>query len=175
MVNVLNTLLAIALFRAKPQDLPSSNQLLVVTTFLAILTYALTDTLHDQIGLIMATAIAQVVLFGAAIYFALRIKNVAERWPQTITALYGCGAILQLLGWPLSIWLGYIVDPAQRSMPFLLIVALGFWFLAIMTWVLHHALDTPKPISFLISMTCQGVVVIGLLTLLGPDPFNIQG
>lgn len=176
MVNVLNTLLAITLFRARPQDLPSSHQLLVVMALLSTLTYALTDTLHDQIGQIVSTAIAQVFLFGATIYFALRIKNVAERWPQTIIALYGSGALLQLLGWPISNWLvANPSNPPAISIPLLLIIALGFWFLGIMTWVLHHATETSKPVSFLISMICQAVVVIGLMALLGPDPFNVQG
>lgn len=159
----------LCLFRAKPQDLPGSQTLVLITAVLAMLTYALTDQVHDQIGTIVTVATVQVIVFGVVIWIALKIRRMPERWNQTISALYGTGSLLQLVGWPVSSWFEQVRStPEQATMPVLLVFALGVWFLAIMANVTRHAMEVSIGKGLVISFVCQAVTVVTLIILFGP-------
>ncbi len=168
MKQLLKLYIDLCLFQAKPQDLPYSQGLVLVTGTLAVFTYTLTDTLNERFGMTLLVSLVQVLLFGFIIWLVLRLRKRAERWMQTIAALYGTGSLLQLIGWPISSWFERVKEsPEAASTPLLLVVVLGFWFLAIMTSVLRHAMEVSLGFGLMVSIACQAITVIALVWLFG--------
>ncbi len=136
------TFLAIAVLTGRPQDLPASRTLLGWAALVSVWSNYMVDSAHDQPGARLLFALVQTVLLGGWVWVALLARNHPERWTQTMTALYGAAALLNLLAWPL---LGLLQTEgvAAGSVPLFFALAMTLWFLAIMTQVLHHALMLP--------------------------------
>lgn len=164
---VLKLLLDLCLFQAKPQDLPASSTLVVATTVAAIVTNILTHQADGQIPLVIAMSTAQVVVFGFAIWMVLRWKLKVERFRQTITAIFGTSALLQLVAWPVVGWLHQVKDSPDVSMPMTLLFVLSIWVLAIAVYVMKHALDLTTGVSFLITVGCQVFTLIVVFMVFG--------
>jgi len=170
MPNFLRQLIDLCLFQAKPQDLPSAPRLLIGTALFATAAYAVTDPTFQQASHTLGMAIGQVALFGVAIWIVLRLRGFPERFVQTATALYGTGGLIQLLGWPIFAWMHSVDETPAAGIPFMLVLLLSVWFLAIMTMVLRNALETSVGMSLLITIATQGAVGLLLLTLFAPAP-----
>ncbi len=166
-MNVLKLLLDLCLFQAKPQDLPANSTLVAATTIAAIVTNILTHRAEGQIPLVVAMSTAQVVVFGFAIWIVLRWKSRVERFRQTITAIFGTSALLQLVAWPVVGWLYQVQESPDASMPMTLLFALSIWVLAIAVYVMKHALDFGAGVSFLITVACQVFTLIVVFMAFG--------
>src|SRR3989344_4139449 len=92
----LKIFLGICLLRANPQDLPTSNRLMLA----ALIAYGLADVIGvlDMLSLGSAALAAAVdtLLLIVATHLALRWRHAENRFPQTLSALAGCGALLSL-------------------------------------------------------------------------------
>lgn len=141
---------AICLLRGNPQDLPTSNLLLVS----ALITYGLADVVGvlDTLPAARALLAAAVdtLLLVAATQLALSWRHLENRLPQTLSALAGCGALLSLLAWAIAGLTRAWLPPSWVWGPFLL------WYTLVFGHVLRHALS--------ISMTAG--VVASLLYLI---------
>lgn len=168
MTQLLKIYIDLCLFQAKPQDLPFSRGLVVVTGVLAAVTVALSDLSHDAVGTRVAFAAVQVGLFGLVMWAVMRLKGYAERWPQTISAMFGTAALLQLVLWPISRWLNRVHEsPDQAAVPALLFYAVGIWVFAIMVSVLRHAVEISLGMSLVICLLAQGVVIALVFFMFG--------
>ena len=94
----------IALFRAGPESLPDSRPLLV----LAITVYIAVDVMvivalypRHALPPLLLIDVGFLLLWSAGI---LRLFGFAQRLQQTLIALFGTGALLQALAFPLSAW-----------------------------------------------------------------------
>ena len=94
----------IALFRAGPESLPDSRPLLV----LAMAVYIAVDVMvilamypRHALPSLLLVDVGFLLLWCAGI---LRLFGFAQRLQQTLIALFGTGAMLQLLAFPLSAW-----------------------------------------------------------------------
>lgn len=92
----------IALFRAGPDSLPDSRTLLVLT----ITAYIAVDVMvilviypRHALPPLLLVDVGFLILWCAGI---LRLFGFAPRLQQTLSALFGTGALLQLLAFPLS-------------------------------------------------------------------------
>jgi hypothetical protein len=166
-MNVLKLLLDLCLFQAKPQDLPSNGTLVVTATVAAIATNILTHRADGQIPMVVAMSTAQVVVFGFAIWMVLRWKSRVERFRQTVTAIFGTSALLQLVAWPVVGWLHQVQESADASMPMTLLFALSIWVLAIAVYVMKNALELGTGVSFLITIGCQVFTLIVVFIVFG--------
>lgn len=132
---LLPTFLGICLLRAKPQDLPTSNRLMLV----ALAAYGLTDILGvlDIVSIEGAAQAAAVdmLLLVAVTQLALRWRNLESRFPQTLSALAGCGALLAFLAWAAAGLTREWIAPQWVWAPFLL------WYTLVFGHVLRHALS----------------------------------
>lgn len=128
MTALLTLFFNLCLLRAKPQDLPASGLLpgaALAAYFLAGLMIALTQ---QSAGPAVLAALADSAVLALLTHTVLLLRKRPERLPQTLSALAGAGAVIQLIAWPL------LTSPA-------LLAALLIWSLAINAHILRHALE----------------------------------
>jgi len=134
----------ICLLRARPQDLPASTALL----FLSLITYGISGLLLSLINLTFGQSLilvtADVLMLAGLAYLILWIRMLTKRYIQTLTALAGSGAILELTAWPLLYWQNL---SSATNGPGILIASLSLW--AWLVWnvivvahILRHTLST---------------------------------
>lgn len=168
--DLLRQLLEICRFRAGPEDLPASRALVLLTAAASVISNTLIDNFHKSVTAVLGMSIAQVALFGGVIWLVLVLRGFPERWDQTITALYGTGAILQICGWAVvsGAMLVTAAEPGQL-LPAMLLTGLGVWFLAIMTFVLRRALEISLGLALLASIGCQLLIGLVLFQFFPPE------
>ncbi|MDH3690414.1 MAG: hypothetical protein OEU36_13130 [Gammaproteobacteria bacterium] len=167
MLSLVKSFVGISLFRSKPQDLPGSASLVWATAIAGILIRTLVDRSEGPLSTIFAISAVQVITFGAVVWLILRMMGLSERWNQTISALYGTDCLVRLVGWP-AISRFYSIKhqidlsistqaplPPEAATPTLLLFVLAFWTIAIMTFVLRHALEKSIGVSLIITLACQ--------------------
>lgn len=167
MIQLLNYFVSLCLFRRGPQDAPSSEQLLIAAGVLVALSHALTNNLYDTLYSRVVIAISQVLVFGAVVWLVLKIKRLEGRWVQTLTALFGAAALFQFASWPvIELLSGGTDEPAAFPQPLWLHVFIGGWYLAVMSHILRHALDTTIGRGVAAAIFCQLSTIFGLLLAL---------
>lgn len=153
--------------RRGPQDLPTSQNLLIISGFLLIVTAMLGDHMNSDFTSKLAFAVTQVIILTATVWIILSINKKAERAIQTLTAFYGTSVLMQLVVWPFRTWLISTGEEAQQqlSLPLLAVIALAVWSFVVMVHIYRNALDTSRGKAILISIITQMVVGMSMLTL----------
>lgn len=155
MQQLLSAFVDIIMLRRGPQDLPAS-QFLMVSALLCYTASGLALFLTQIPSLPGALSELSVVLGMEAGFFLglLALQGRLARAVQTLTALWGTGAILTLAGLPLHIWITSIpagTDPATiASMGVLLLLILS---LVVAGHILREALEVPLPAGILLVMS----------------------
>jgi len=142
MQEIIKAFWQIVLFRQGPDYLPDSKVLLyfagVVYVLVDILVIsalyprnALPPLLLIDTGFLIVWCVGILSLFG----FKLRI-------PQTLTALFGTGAMLQLLAFPLTAWPSFGI-PLEIPLAFRALVAviILLWSVAVFGHILSRAIE----------------------------------
>ena len=161
---LLKLFLDIGFLVGRPQDLPASRALLVLTALLALATNYAVDTGFSHNIQRLGFAVAQTSLLGLWIAAFIAIRRLWVRYTQTMTAVYGSNVLINLVTWPLSFGHGFGALGSE-----ILAIVLAVWFTAIVTKILWHALELPLPLSAL--MTLTGIFVSGwILITLFPLP-----
>jgi len=173
MVELSKTLAALVYFRRGPQDMPYSAGGAVLLSLLFAFLYA---NNHDNVYIAPADnvmfSLVRVYVFGFLVCALLRIKNMQDRWRQTLFAFYGAGVLLELSRWLLAavlagggtvLWIHLTVD---------------FWYLAVCVSIIRHALGLSLGRAVLTAVACNvatsitGLAFIGLPTLDFAPPEN---
>ncbi len=160
---LLRLFLDIALLSGRPQDLPASRALPVVTGVLALATNYAVDTGFAHNLQRLGFAAAQTLILGAWVGLFLAIRRFWVRYGQTMTAVYGSNVVVNLVTWPLA--LAHGIGPLGSE---ILAIALAVWFVAIVTKILWHALELSLPLSALLTVTgtfASGWILISLFPL----------
>lgn len=161
---LLGLFLDIGFLSGRPQDLPASRSLPIVTGVLALLTNYAVDTGFTQNAQRLDFALVQTSLLGLWIGLVLSARRLWNRYGQTLAAVYGSNVLINLITWPLSFGRGFGAMGSE-----ILAIVLALWFVAIITKILWHAVELPLVLSALTSVT--GVVVSGwILMTLFPLP-----
>lgn len=134
MIALLLLFFDICRFQRSPKDIPSS----ILLKRISILSFLVTDfgymLLASQNFSQAVLAVLETVLLVVFGYAAVWTRGFEDRATQTITALTGTGTLLYLILIPLL-----LVLPIGIFQFLLLVVA--FWSIAIMGYILRHALD----------------------------------
>ncbi len=140
---MINNYWKICRFQLGPQDLPSSQGLLVVT----LLLYLLMSTIIAGFELSPAMATFYAALDAALLLGMIRmmlwVRDLWPRYQQTTIALLGSGVVFGFMAVPLLWWRLQYGDPAEAFLPVLLIIVLMVWNVAVVGHILRHALDVP--------------------------------
>ncbi|MDA8360782.1 MAG: hypothetical protein M0Z44_02110 [Gammaproteobacteria bacterium] len=163
MTALLGIFLRIGFLVGKPQELPASTTLPILTGILAFLTNYAVDTGFSRPLHRLDFALAQTALLALWIGAAISLRRVWLRYGQTLSAVYGGNILINLVTWPLSFEPGIGAFGAK-----VLGIGLALWLLAIVTRILAQALDVPIFLSALISLTglqVSGWILISLFPL----------
>ena len=132
----------LCLLRARPQDLPASRLLLVLTLIAHTLTGILASLQVLPASTALLAGITGTLMLAGMATLLLNIQGKRERITQTLSALAGSMAMLDLIALPLSAWWdrSHSGDSIDNPLPAFLLLALLGWNLAVMGHVLRHAL-----------------------------------
>lgn len=138
MLDFLARLVGILVLRAGPQHLPASANAMVLATGLyaataAVNIYAGSQT-PDRPGLTLAMA---VLLPFFLAWGVLRLAGKPQRYIQTVTALFGVGALLALVNLPVLMF-----EPDATPPPAMLLALVAFfWHFAVNGHIWRNALE----------------------------------
>jgi hypothetical protein len=140
---LLNVFFDICLLRAGPQALPSSSFLLSASALAGLLTG--TIVIVDALGNVFTAFMAQLLdllLLAMLLMTMLRLKGLESRFTQAATALFGCGALINLVTLPLPLLAPEEGAGQQAAGPaFFLYLALIIWALVVVGHIFRHALE----------------------------------
>ncbi|MEM7027308.1 MAG: hypothetical protein AAF410_03665 [Pseudomonadota bacterium] len=150
--------LNICLFRKKPQDIPASTGLLAYALGAYALTAVLLLSVTETPVRAFFSAILEVSILGGFIYVLLTLTRKKSRYLQTLTSLYGIGAVLSLIALPVYILLSMYPENQMGQDPIhgfsvLMLACLAIWNLVIMSYVLRHALEAGIFTSFMLAIS----------------------
>lgn len=142
MASVLQVFADMLRLRARPQDVPASDTLLLGSvvavagaSMLAIRRLYPADLAAARIGI-------DLLLQLAFVLGALQVTGHPERFRQTFTALCGTGALLVLLSWPL---LDVLLDTERgaslHALGSFALLGLYAWSVVVVGHILRHALE----------------------------------
>lgn len=143
MLALAKTFFDICLLRLRPQDLPASVLLLSVT----LIAYAVSTSLLSAVVLpfdkALLAGLMDTALLSLLTISVLYFQGLHARFVQTFTALTGSGAVLAVIGLPLSSWLYNAIERGDSpAVPALLSLLLLAWGLTVVGHILRHALST---------------------------------
>ena len=144
MIQYLNLFLDICFLRRGPQDVPASNALMGIALMLYCAAGLLVFTVHGTFSMAVIQAIGDLLLLSCVAWLLLRLRRRVERFPQTLTALAGTGALLGLIAWPVVMWLAREPEQQQAGFANLVFLALFGWSLVVMTHILRAALEVSR-------------------------------
>lgn len=136
---LLTVFLNVLVFRQGPQILPASGFLFGLLLAINFLTGIVAFMLQYDLLSSLVRAIADLSVSLGIVYLFLVISGKGARVLQTIIALLGAGAILNILSLPLLAILSSM--PSLVGMAGLLLYLLLFWQIAVAGYIFHHALS----------------------------------
>lgn len=152
MIRLLLRFLDICLLRLSPQDLPASSFLLGLSLLMyAALAFG-TALLSLPLLPAFMLALIDAGLIAGLLWILLWIRDMLNRLPQTLSALYGAGAAMQLIALPLVLWQSASVSAPAQGLGALLLWIWLLWHLLVVGHVLRHAVSTILPLGMLLAL-----------------------
>lgn len=137
--------------QTKPQDLPHSQFLMLLCIGCYFLLGLATSILDQGFGMAFLAAGADTGLMVGLTTLGLQLRGFSSRTIQTITALMGTGALFELVGWPMVIFLQQL-EEGQSSSLSLVLFALVIWNIMVIGNILRYALGVPTWVGTTIAL-----------------------
>ncbi|CAK0747137.1 conserved membrane hypothetical protein [Gammaproteobacteria bacterium] len=133
----------ILLLQAGPQNLPASRFLLNAATLLYFFSGILVSLLNFSFLSAIGISIMDTALLALMAWLPLRMRNFANRTPQTLTAIFGALGLFSIISLPMDIWFTTLSNTEQNfnQIPSLIMIFLSVWSLAALGHILRHALE----------------------------------
>lgn len=156
MGKLLTAFIEICLLRRAPQDVPASGFLLALSLLLYALVGLALSAQSLNPGPAMTLTVIDAGLLAGLLWVLLWIKDLLNRYQQSLTALFGAGAVMQVIALPLVLMQPESVTPETMSpgvaMVSLLLWLWLFWNLVIIGHVLRHAISTVLPVGMILAL-----------------------
>lgn len=140
MKRLINLFVDISLLRAAPQDLPVASFLVTFTLVLNLLTGTVVIVGHfNSVVPALLAQLMDLALLALLVRLALSYQRRSGRFTQAISALFGCGVLINLVAMPLQLMIGD--DPRVSPMGglgVLLYVVLVIWGMVVVAHILRH-------------------------------------
>ncbi len=140
--------------RAKPQDVPASNTLMLFTLLVAIITGVPAIIGHvGGLASALMIGLVDVVLILVLLRIFLTLTGLSGRLLQSATALFGTGVIINLFSIPVQMLLDSSAEySVSQFVGALLYFALLVWSLVIMGHILRHSFKLQLSSGVLVAM-----------------------
>ncbi len=157
----------IAFFRDAPQNLPSSNQMVLLTAAAALLSTIFLDA-YVPASSNLELALLQIVVYGIAVAIVLFFAGRIARWRQTIAAIYGTNCVVRCLAF-LPVSLASSFGQSSENFFWLAVTAVpfGIWGLCISAYILREAIETTNGKAFFLALGVNLAVSLVVLFLFG--------
>ena len=168
MLRLVSVLFQICLFRAKPQDLPASRDLLFYTVAGAALVFVLRNNLLSGAGNIFAIAFVQLTLLGIGLKLLLTVFSKSERWLQSATALFGCSAVIVAIVIPFLVSSGSdgLTDSTLNFVKIIVLVT-SIWYFAVIVFILKETLEIRLMLAIILAVLLEIALATVLLQIFG--------
>ena len=143
MLTYIKTLINIALKKLGPEDLPDSKFLLAFTfVFYLVIDVPLTAIAFGPSMMLLQVIVLDMGFLIACLWILLRLSGLLSRFRQTLTALLGTSALLNILISPFSFWREVSAGTSSESaLPVIGIFAIVLWSLSIDGHILSRAIS----------------------------------
>lgn len=145
MLPILDVFLQIVLRRRGPEDLPDSRFLLLTAGIVYVTSQCLLVVpVYQSAWPLAQVLVLDILVLCGFLWVLLRLAKHAPRYRQTLTALFGTGAVLGACMLPFYYWI-YAAGPAAKSLfwPQLGMLAVISWSLLVNGHIFSRALSTP--------------------------------
>ncbi|MCW8903063.1 MULTISPECIES: hypothetical protein [Sedimenticola] len=143
MKRLINLFVDICLLRAAPQDLPVASFLVTFTLLLNLLTGTIVIVGHfNSVVPALLAQLMDLALLALLVRLALNYQRHAGRFTQAISALFGCGVLINLVAMPLQLMIGD--DPRVSplgGLGVLFYVMLVIWGMVVVAHILRHTFE----------------------------------
>ncbi len=158
------------LLRSRPQDVPASRELLLLTIAIYFLLDLLLARLDENITSALAAALTDTLFLLVFTLVLLLLCRKANRWTQTVTALAGTGIVFAVLLMPAVISLSGpdAMTSMQQALSILLYLVL-IWYVVVLGHIFRHAMSSSFALGVFVSMLYLLIGVFIELTLVYPD------
>jgi len=151
---LLKIFIDICLLRAKPQDVPASSALLLLSIALVIIS-GLASMLNAAGGPVQGITVSllDVALTFVLLSAGLNMMKISSRLTQAATAMFGSGVIVNLISLPV-VWLmsSGPENPGFILLGGILYFVLLVWSLVIMGHIIRHSFNLQLSSGILISI-----------------------
>ncbi len=156
MITILRRFFDICLLRLAPQDLPPSVFLFGVSLLLYVGVGVVLGLQTLSVPLALILTLVDAALLAGMLWILLWIRDLLNRFQQSLTALYGATAVMQALAAPLVLWQPGIVD-AETVTTAMMAVSLLLWLwllwnLMVIGHILRHTIATSLPVGMLLAL-----------------------
>ncbi len=168
MLALIQPFINVLLFRAGPQDMPAS---LSALKFVLIACF-LTDVIgaSSTLGIASSAILSggQIALLGVFVFLLLKLNQKQDRWLQTLVAMFGALALINLASYPFLRNLNLVVDGnLVLTGPLVMVGLLQLWFFIVMARILKDALEVRMGRAVLLTFLIINVVPMVLSLLVG--------
>jgi hypothetical protein len=153
----------IYIYRKRPQDLPSANELLWLSIGIYTLLSGLIAYLSQPFIVSVLSALIESVMLIIITFLFLYLRSVPGRWIQVTTAVAGTGAIFSIIVFPLYYTIGFIqVSVTVLGLIQLLIIIMWLWYLSVLSYILKNALSSSYILAALGALAYIAIIMLSL-------------
>ena len=171
MLPILAAFLQLALRRRGPEDLPASRLLLLAAGLFYVITQSLLGrTVYHSLWSLAGSLVLDLLMLCGCVWLLLRLTGHLARFLQTLTAMFGTGALLGVCMLPFNYWLDVAATPDKPALgPTIGLLAIVSWSLVVNGHIFSRALSLPFAPALAIAV---GYFFLNYLVFveLGPAP-----
>ncbi len=167
---LLQTLINICLFKAKPQDLPPRQDLLLKVIIGTLALFLIRNFYLIGGTGAFAISITQVILIGVSLRLLLVVFKQTDRWTQSAMAIYGCWSILLVVVLPVFILnSGVEIKSTDFNLTTMMVLVTTIWNFAVITSILKETLEINLSLAVLINFILELIFSTVLVSLFAGD------
>lgn len=164
-MKLIQRFIEICLFKAGPQDLPTSHWLMKACLLFYFMVGVTVNRVEYNWEVSSLTSLTDMLVMVFVTLLLLKLRNLLNRYQQTITAMAATGSLIGLVGIPI-LWFAQTLDEQSQFVGFamMLLVMVLFWSMMITAHIFRSALEIKPVTSVMITVvyTIINILAVGL-------------